>query len=224
MDRNRFRIREDQGDREWFGGRQQWLQPPWGRAGGCATVVAAHQLMALGDLAGAPVPESPWTRREFAGYLNRLIRQVYPFYFFRHLSLTLGIFSLMRYARLLDRAAGMQGFRIRPVWIRRKGCFRNSRGRVSIGEVEEYIRQALRYGCPPALLLGFNRRLARVPLGGRTWNLQRHWVTVTDLRKEEDRTLLEISSWGYRFELDLEDCWRGLLPGVLSFRLAGEDN
>jgi len=220
MDRNRFRIREEEGSREWFGGRQQWMEAPWARAGACATVVAAHQLIALGERAGIPVPvRLPEFRQEFAGFLNRLVRHVYPFYFFRHRSLTLGIFSVSRYARLVGRAAGIHGLKIRPVWIRQQGMFRNSRGRVSPQETASYIRQALDYGCPPALLLGFNRHLARIPMGGRTWNLQRHWVTVTDLRTASGRTLLEVSSWGYRFELDLDDCWRGLLPGVLYFRL-----
>lgn len=64
---------------------------------------------------------------------------------------------------------------------------------------------------PPVLLLGPNRSNADYRL-----DFSNHWVAVTGLRLEDGHALLQVSSWGSSFSLDLDrlDASKRLLAAV----------
>lgn len=63
----------------------------------------------------------------------------------------------------------------------------------------EFIADALRQGRPPALLMGPQR-----PGSDYRRDFRTHWVLITALEINGSRATLTVSSWGGKFEVDLE--------------------
>ncbi|MDW7671970.1 MAG: hypothetical protein SCK57_03000 [Bacillota bacterium] len=237
-------IFDEPGSRKrYFGGSQLWLLKSNGVHGGCGTVAAANILAYLAINRGEewkhlyPFPD---TRRDhFIQHMESVYRVVKPLPLpnwnhwvpgdiFKKTPPSLGIPGLSFFSKRLVRYGTRKGVMLVPVWRdRKKRPHLNTSLQMSLHQAVEYIRQGLGSGCPVAMINTWNPALQAVrhwidELTGETTvnDFQRHWVVITALLENQKtgEVFIEVSSWGYRVDLNLSSLWGKGYSGLIYFR------
>lgn len=211
-------------DGEHYGGNQAWFA--WegrktrshvARQGACGTVALANitAYLAGRDPACAGLyPYADCTKTSFLMHMKALYGYVAPWHIGRF---PLGIWPVSRLARGMERYARDRGVALRAVW--RDWSF----GRRN---VLRYVTEGLEKDRPVAMLVGTHPlRQVEVVYPGRgsyAEDISLHWVTVTGLKadRETGTVKLEVSTWGGRAILDLDEYMKErIYAGVVYFEL-----
>jgi hypothetical protein len=235
--------KKDSHERHYFGGSQLWLLRSNGVHGGCGTVAAANILAYLALNRGEdwkqlyPFPDT--SRDHFIQHMESVYRVVKPLplpnkipwvpgNFIKRIPLSLGIPGLSFFSKRLVRYGTVKGVTLFPVWRDRKERpHLNTSLQMSLHQAVQYIRQGLGSGCPVAMINTRNPALQAV--SHRTDELtdattvndfQRHWVVITALLENQKtgQVFIEVSSWGYRVNLNLSSLWGKGYSGLIYFR------
>lgn len=235
--------RTDSHERYYFGGSQLWLLKPNGVQGGCGTVAAANILAYLALNRGEEwkqlYPFSDTSRDHFIQHMESVYRVVKPLplpneihwvpgNIIKSVPSSLGIPGLSFFSKRLVRYGTAKGVTLYPVWRDRKERpHLNTSLQMSVHQAVEYIRQGLGSGCPVAMINTWNPALKAVShridetTGATTVNdFQRHWVVITTLLENQKtgQVFIEVSSWGYRVNLNLSSLWGKGYSGLIYFR------
>ncbi|MGN0577263.1 MAG: hypothetical protein ACI4J4_01450 [Ruminiclostridium sp.] len=183
-----------------FGGNQDWFPEKFKQKKGCGIVAAGNIFMYMAGTAPeyTPLYRGERTRADFTSHIGEISRY-----------LKAGIFGIWGAKRFTSGAlafAKARGIALAP---------RKLTAGFTAKAAAEFIKEGLEKDKPIAMLIGFNKRLKSVscsfPGGSRCCSLNAHWVTVTELRTEENtgKFTVRLSTWGASAEIDLEDYVRG---------------
>ena len=183
----------------YFGGNQDWFLEEEKRKRGCGIVAAGNILMYMSGTATkySPLYRGEHTRADFTSHICEISRYLKAGSF--------GIWGTMRFVSGALAFAKARGVALAPKKL--TAVF-------TVRKAAEFIKEGLETDKPIAMLIGFNKRLKGVacafPHGSYTCSLNKHWVTVTELREnQEGKCTVGVSTWGASADIDLEDYVRG---------------
>ncbi|MBD7912123.1 MULTISPECIES: hypothetical protein [Clostridium] len=168
--------------KHYYGGDQKWFKEEAFRRVGCSTVAAANitAYISLRDGDKKLYKFNDMKKDNFIKHMESLGKYIYP-------DEVLGTISSLYFMdRVIDFAED-RGVRVKSNWITTEYDF---------DKLKEFIKEALRKDSPVALLMLKNNVLKEFD-----W----HWMTVTRLFENNDKTYLNVSTWGERKVITLED-------------------
>ncbi|WP_459129513.1 C39 family peptidase [Guggenheimella bovis] len=171
-------------DNLYFGGNQSWFEEPRRKAGGCGVVAATNiVLYYMGNFTPS--------KEQFVHVMNGLYRVLSPLHAFNPFihentyglpCFTLVIHRLSKYLKALGQT---KRFRVLK--------------RGNLASFKAFIKESIDEKHPVLLLLLFHKKLKAY---------SNHYMTITGY-EEGDTFLLELSTWGQRITLNLEDILDG---------------
>lgn len=183
----------------FFGGNQDWFWEEEKRKRGCGIVAAGNIFMYMSGTATkySPLYKGEHIRADFTSHICEISRYLKAGRF--------GIWGTMRFVSGALAFAKARGVALAPKKL--TAVF-------TVRKAAEFIKEGLEMDKPIAMLIGFNKRLKGVacafPHGSYTCSLNKHWVTVTELRESSDgKFTVKVSTWGASAEFDLDDYVRG---------------
>lgn len=233
---------EQEGKDVYYGGSQQWLQTQNGQHGGCGTVTGANILayLAMTQKNLRPLyayPDLKWIHyKKHLEEVYEIIKPIslegvyyrLPGWLQSKMVPSLGIPGIDFFSKRMCRFAAKRGKTLQPVWLDTKARpSYNTSLHLSMDNAVRYLKQGIDSGCPVAMLNGLNPSLRKVqyPRSEKTpllaaGNFQRHWVAVTGLYNDETSgdIHMEVSSWGYKATLILQEFWGRGYTGFIYFK------
>lgn len=185
----------------FYGGAQVWFSDRFSVNGGCGVVSAANILayLAASDEKYARLyPQKSLSKQDFTAFMEELCAFVKIRNFFGQ---PLGVWGKKRFEKGVLDYAKSRGVSLSAVQFR---------GKMTLENAADFIKNALSENLPAAMLIGFNGRLKNVrcefPNGGTiSGSFERHWVTITELSENDGKITVKVSSWGAAAEIDLAD-------------------
>lgn len=185
----------------FYGGAQAWFSDRFSVNGGCGVVSAANILayLAASDEKYARLyPQKSLSKQDFTAFMEELCAFVKIRNFFGQ---PLGVWGKKRFEKGVLDYAKSRGVSLSAVQFR---------GKMTLENAADFIKNALSENLPAAMLIGFNSRLKSVqcdfPSGGTiSGSFERHWVTITELSETDGKITVKVSSWGAAAEIDLAD-------------------
>ncbi len=200
----------------FYGGAQAWFSDKFSVNGGCGVVSAANILayLAASDEKYARLyPRNSLSKQDFAAFMEELCSFVKIRNFFGQ---PLGVWGKKRFEKGVLDYAKSRGVSLSAVRFR---------GKMTLGNAADFIKNALSENLPVTMLIGFNRRLKSVrcvfPSGGAMFgSFERHWVTITEISENNGKITVKVSSWGAVAEIDLADFIDGekIYSALVSFK------
>ena len=231
-------LRINDGNTVHYGGNQSWYAPDEaGRAAGCGPTAAANILAYLATanpdcraLYAYDVDHIEIS--EFIQHMQEVYQYVTPIIVPRTLNglgvgparipASLGIPFLGKFAKGVEEFAQERGVTLTA---------HRMAGLATMEEATDFIIEGLKNDSPVSMLNYLNPSLAQIPCTNtagreRLQNLQMHWVTITAVHicKEENRALVDLSTWGEKAVLDVKDVIGSLGFGGLIFFTVGEQD
>ena len=198
------------------GGAQAWFSDKFSVNGGCGVVSAANILayLAASDEKYASLyPRNSLSKQDFTAFMEALCAFVKNRNIFGQ---PLGGWGNKRFEKCVLDYAKSRGVSLSAVRFR---------GKMTLGNAADFIKNALSENLPAAMLIGFNNRLKSVrcvyPSGGAFFgSFERHWVTITELSENNGKITVKVSSWGAVAEIDLADFIDGekIYSALVSFK------
>ncbi len=183
-----------------FGGNQDWFPEKDKQKRGCGIVAAGNIFMYMAGTAPeySPLYRGERTKADFTSHIGEISRYLKAGSF--------GIWGTMRFVFGAVAFARSRGVALAPKKL--TAVF-------TVRKAAQFIKEGLEMDKPIAMLIGFNKRLNSVicafPHGSYTCSLNKHWVTVTELREDvsSGKFTVRVSTWGASADIDLEDYVRG---------------
>ncbi|MGN0620151.1 MAG: hypothetical protein ACI4J7_14145 [Ruminiclostridium sp.] len=182
-----------------FGGNQDWFPEKSKRKKGCGIVAAGNIFMYMAGTAPeySPLYRGERTKADFTNHIGEISRYLKAGSF--------GIWGTKRFTSGALAFAGSRGVALAP---------KKLTAGFTAKAAAQFIKEGLENDRPIAMLIGFNKRLKGVscdfPGGSCYCSLNAHWVTVTELRENQDgKFTVRVSTWGASADIDLEDYVRG---------------
>ncbi|MDS0524638.1 hypothetical protein NNC19_03035 [Clostridium sp. SHJSY1] len=181
------------GSKHYYGGDQGWFKEEVFKRVGCSTVAAAN-IAAYLSLRDTNILYSytDMNKDNFLKHMESLGKYVYP-------DETLGIISSLYFMDKFVDFARNRGIELKSNWITTEEDF---------DKIKDFLKCALRNDNPVALLMLKNRILKEFD-----W----HWMTITRLFENENKTYLTVSTWGERRVITLEDFYIYSHYGTLTY-------
>jgi hypothetical protein len=182
------------GDKHYYGGNQEWFKEEVFKRVGCSTVAAANIVAYLSLRNGNKTlyGYNDMNKSNFIKHMELIGRYVYP-------DETLGIISSLYFMDKVIDFAEDRGVKLKSNWITTEQDF---------DKIKDFIKEALRKDNPVALLMLKNKVLKEYD-----W----HWMTITRLFENQDRTYLSVSTWGGKRVITLEDFYIYSHYGTLTY-------
>lgn len=179
-----------------FGGNQDWFSEKFKRKKGCGIVAAGNIFMYMAGTSPeySALYRGERTKADFTRHIGEISHYLKAGKF--------GIWGTKRFAFGALAFAKSRGIALAP---------KKLTAGFTAKAAAEFIKEGLEKDKPIAMLIGFNKRLKGIscafPDGSRICSLNAHWVTVTELRKEEnpEKFTVRVSTWGASADIDLED-------------------
>lgn len=227
-------IEISDGEYVYFGGNQIWFKPDRiGVDGGCGTTASANLLAYLAirdsrfrDLYQYDIDNI--TVKDFTKHMNEVYEYITPIKVAEPIAgLKIGKYSIpatLGVPTLVMLANGVKEFaKDRGINLQAHRALRISNTESAV----QYITDGLESDSPVLLLIFLNTDLKRVEYidykgKERIGNFQRHWVTVTAIHENmaTGNTTIDVSSWGSKATLDLDEVVRfPAFGGILYFEL-----
>lgn len=188
------------GNQAWFEWKGQESRSHVARQGACGTVALANIAAYLAGKDPAykglyPYPD--YSKASFLAHMEDLYGYVAPYHIGRF---PLGVWPIGRLAAGMERFARDRGVTLHAA---RRDWFFSRRN------VLRYVTEGLESDCPVAMLVGTHRlRQVEVAYPGRgscKEDIGLHWVTVTGLETDGETVRFEVSTWGGRAVLNLDE-------------------
>lgn len=209
----------------YYGGDQAWYGKYVQQFGGCGPTAAAN-IFAYMALTGTGLEKLcqhcsyNMTREDFIKHMEEVYRVVAPseLPFIKYskgglhiggieIPPSLGIFRLSDFVEKVEKYSRDRGIDLKANRLN---------GKSTLEGVASYIKEALSKDCPVALMNMFNPVNMKWtnPVTNKT-SIQiykQHWVTVTGVieKDETGEIIVEVSSWGGKGILSLNELWKGM--------------
>lgn len=182
------------GKRSYYGGAQAWFKSSNLRKAGCS-VVAAANITAYCAVEGRNrtlYDYDDMSKDNFLHHMESIAEYIHP-------EAVKGVTSVSYFNDKVRRFSKDKGIDMKAHAITTEDCFTN---------VKDFIKKALSEDKPLALLMLENSVLKEFD-----W----HWMTVTRLFENVDKTYIDFSTWGERRIFTLEDFYNHSSFGALSY-------
>ena len=186
------------GKRHYYGGNQQWFNSGINRKSGCGAVVAANitALIAKEKELHNLYKYKDYSRTNFLQHMNEVIKYVIP-------KENVGILQPKIFA------ADVVSFALSRGVLLKESIKYFEEGYNSISG---FIKKSLKENKPIALLMLRNERLKEFD-----W----HWMTITKYYKNDFNTYVNVSTWGERRILKLDEVFKYSSYGaVINFTIS----
>ncbi len=224
----------DEYGNSYYGGNQAWFEQSAARASACGTVCAANICAYMSKTQPKYYNlykyDSNYSKDYYLRHMNEVYNYISPIVLFKlpkffrdkkilgfylKEDLNFGIPSVGYFSKEFKKFARTRGVMLRKKVFKRGWSRAKARG---------FIREALENDKPVALLNLFNSKLKRIETiscsGERFYgSYDQHWVTITGMTidKNTGKVYLEVSSWGCKAKLDLDDVVSGFSKAMVYF-------
>lgn len=187
-------LRIYEGRRHYYGGAQKWFRSSELRHAGCSIVAAANIAAYISVMSKnkSLYNYDDMSKDNFLHLMEEIAVFIHP-------DAVKGVTSVAYFDDKVSQFSKDKGVVLRSHAITTEDYFTN---------VKDFIKGALSENKPVALLMLENNVLKEFD-----W----HWMTVTKLFENVDKTYVDISTWGERRIFTLEDFYKYSSFGALSY-------
>ncbi len=187
-------LRIYEGRRHYYGGTQEWFKSSELRHTGCSIVAAANiaAYISLMSKKKSLYNYDDMSKDNFLHLMEEIALFIHP-------DAVKGVTSVTYFDDKVRRFSRDKGVLLKSYAITTEDYFIN---------VKDFIKTALSQNKPVALLMLENSILKEFD-----W----HWMTITKLFENVDKTYVDISTWGERRIFTLEDFYKYSSFGALSY-------
>lgn len=191
--KNNF-IKIYDGKRPYYGGNQKWFKETELRKAGCSIVAAANitAYLSINRKNNILYDYEDLNKDNFIKHMESIAEFIHP-------DVTKGVTSISYFSEKVVQFSKNKGVIMKSHEITTYDDFEN---------IKNFIKTALSQNKPVALLMLENNALKEFD-----W----HWITVTKLFENMDKTYIDFSTWGERRIFTLEDFYKYSSFGALSY-------